>query len=97
MALTCNDQRVEWNLLRQEAFEELWSQFLQAPLLIHLNFERPFVVETDASNTAMGGILSQQGEDGHLHPCTYRSLKMFLAEQNYDIYGTELLAIVLAF
>lgn len=46
---------------------------------------------------ATGGILSQCGEDGHLHPCAYRSSKMSPAEQNYDIYDKELLSIVLAF
>lgn len=46
---------------------------------------------------ATGGILSQHGQDGHLHPCAYRSSKMTTAEQNYDIYDKELLSIVLAF
>ena len=79
------------------AFKELQSRFLQAPLLLHPNFERPFVVETDASDIAMGRVLSQQGEDGYLHPCAYWSSKMSPAKHNYDIYDKELLSIVLAF
>lgn len=75
--------------------KNLW--FLQAPLLVHPNFEGPFVVQTNALDSATGSILSQQGEDGHLHLCAYQSSKMLLAEQNYDIYDKELLVIYLAF
>lgn len=95
--LTRKNQPFQWNQLTQEAFEEIRSRFLKAPLLIYPNFEKPFIVETDASDTATGAILSQHGEDGHLHPCAYRSSKMSPAEQNYDIYDKELLSIVLAF
>lgn len=60
-------------------------------------FDRPFIVEIDASDFATGAILSQQGDDGFLHPCAYRSSKMSPAEQNYDIYDKELLSVVQAF
>lgn len=95
--LTQKNQPFQWTQLIQEAFEEIQSRFLKAPLLIHPNFEKPFIVETEASDTATRGILSQHGEDGHLHPCAFRSSKMTLAERNYDIYDKELLSIVLAF
>ena len=65
--------------------------------MLHPDFERLFIIETDASDTATGGILLQHGEDGHLHPCAYRSSKMSSTEENYDIYDKELLSIVLAF
>ena len=78
-------------------FEELRFRFTHAPILLYPNFEQPFKVETDAFDTAIGNILSQHGEDGHLHPCAYRSSKMTLAEQNYNIYDKELVSIVMAF
>lgn len=95
--LTKKNQSLQWTQITQEAFEEIRSRFLKAPLLIYPNFETPFIIATNASDTATGEILSQHGEDGHLHPCAYRSSKMTLAEQNYDIYDKELLSIVLAF
>ena len=95
--LTSKDQRFEWTQEVHHALGEIRSRLLQAPLLIHPIFEKAFIVETDASDTATGGILSQQGEDGHLHLYAYRSSKMSPAERNYDIYDKELLAIVLAF
>ena len=95
--LTGKNKQFEWTPQINMAFKELRSRFLQAPLLLHSNFERPFVVETDASDIATGVVLSQQGGDGYLHPCTYRSSKMSPVEQNYNIYDKELLSIVLAF
>ena len=95
--LTQKNEPFEWTDSTQEAFEELCSRFLQAPILLYPDFEQHFIIETDASDTATGGILSQHGEDGHLHPCAYRSSKMSPAEENYDIYDKELLSIVLVF
>ena len=66
-------------------------------MLVHPDFQRPFVIETDASDTATSGILSQYAFDGHLHPCAYRSSKMSSTKQNYDIYDKEVLSIVHAF
>ena len=52
----------------------------------------------DASNRAIGTILSQYQNDSYLHPCAYRKCsKMSPTEQNYDIYDKELLNVVLAF
>jgi len=70
---------------------------MQALVLLHPNFDWPFIVETDASEIVTRGILSQYRDNGHLHPCTYRNCKMSLVEQNYYIYDKELLSIVLAF
>ena len=95
--LTQKGHSFQWTPTADAAFTDLRSRFLKAPVLIHPNFEKPFVVETDASDTATGGILSQRGDDGHLHPCAFRSSKMNPAEKNYDIYDKELLSIVLAF
>ncbi|THH05355.1 hypothetical protein EW146_g9923 [Bondarzewia mesenterica] len=63
------------------------------------NFYQRFIkgVDTDASLTATGGILLQQGEDGQWHPCAYLSKGFSPAERNYDVYDRELLAIVRAF
>ena len=97
MALTQQDQQFKWTTATQEAFEELQSCLIQAPLLILPDFEKPSVVETDATDIATWGILLQYGEDGHLHLCAYPSSKISLVEKNYDIYNKEFLDIVLAF
>ena len=73
--LTQKNQVFQWTHQANKAFEELKARFCQAPVLIHPDFQRPFVIETDAFDTAMGGILSQYASDGHLHPCAYQTQK----------------------
>jgi hypothetical protein len=60
-------------------------------VLLQLNFEKPFFLQTDASAYGMGAVLSQeQGkerrEKPRLHPITYYLATFTPAEQNYDIY-----------
>jgi len=50
-------------------------------------------VETDASGHAIGGVLSQE-QNGKWKPIAFLSRTMQPAEQNYEIYDKELLAIV---
>lgn len=79
-----------------EAFEALKKAFTSAPLLIHPDPNKPFVVEVDASTTGVGAVLSQQqGTPAKLHPCAAFSPKLSPAERNYDIGNRELLAIML--
>ena len=87
-----------WTPEAQEAFIKLKSLFTSAPILIHPNPELPFTVEVDASDTAVGAVLSQRtGEKMLLHPCAFFSRQMSPAERNYDIGNKELLAIKDAF
>ena len=52
-------------------------------------------METDASDLAIGACYIQE-HNGIWHPVAYISRKLSPAEQNYDIYNKELLAIVAA-
>ncbi|KAK3554597.1 hypothetical protein QTP70_027889, partial [Hemibagrus guttatus] len=71
--------------------------FTTAPLLIHPDPDKPFIVEVDASMTGVGAVLSQQqGNLSRLHPCVFFSSKLNLAERNYNIGNRELLAVKLA-
>jgi len=54
-------------------------------------------VETDASDFALGAILSQFGIDGLLHLVAFYSWKLTSAEINYQVYDKEFLAIITAF
>ncbi|KAK3510289.1 hypothetical protein QTP70_033153 [Hemibagrus guttatus] len=86
-----------WNPTALQAFDTLKQAFTTAPLLVHPDPERPFVVEVDASTTGVGAVLSQQqGKPPRLHPCAFFSRKLNPAEVNYDIGNRELLAVKLA-
>jgi len=64
-----------------------------------VNFELPFVVETDASDFALGAVLLQPENLDSIvyHPVAYASRKLSKAERNYSTYDKELLGIIFAF
>ena len=55
---------------------------------------KPIMLETDASNLALGAVISQQRPDRKWHPVAFYSQKLTIPEQNYEIHNKELLAIV---
>ena len=66
---------------------------LHAPVLQLTDTERNFVVMTDASNFAIGAVLSQVWDDGE-HPIAYESRKLNAAEGYYAMHEKELLAVI---
>jgi hypothetical protein len=77
-----------------KSFEKLKHCFTTAPILTHFNLHCECIVETDASDFALGSILSQTAEDKKLHPNIFHSSIFSPAEINYEIYDKELLTIV---
>ncbi len=67
------------------------------PVLSHANPQLPFRMETDASKTAYGAVLSQRQPDRRRHPVAYMSKSMTDPERNYNIGDREALAIIRAF
>ncbi|KAL5501130.1 hypothetical protein ACEPAH_9517 [Sanghuangporus vaninii] len=65
------------------------------PVLAIPNNDDPFRVEADASDFATGGVLLQK-QEGKWKVIAYRSSTLLDAEQNYEIYDKEMLAIVQA-
>ena len=50
------------------AFEGLKKAFTSAPVLAHVDHEKAFIIEANASDFALGSILSQQDNNEKLHP-----------------------------
>ncbi|ESK93869.1 reverse transcriptase-rnase h-integrase [Moniliophthora roreri MCA 2997] len=94
--LTKKGVQFKWTGACEAAFQTLKRRFQKQPVLRLPDPKRPFIIETDASKWASGGVLRQQGPDGELHPCGYISHAFDAAEQNYEIYDRELFAIVRA-
>jgi len=61
----------EWNPQAEEAFQELKRRFTTAPILAHFDATKPVIIETDASDFAIGAVLSQRNEEGRLHPVAF--------------------------
>jgi len=87
----------EWNLEAEAAFKELKKQFTTAPVLAHFDPTKPVIIETDASDFALGAVLSQRDDENRLYPVAFHSRKFQPAEINYEIHDKELLAVVDAF
>ena len=81
----------------RRAFTQLRQAFTEAPILRHFDPECHIRIETDASDYAIGGVLSQLTNSGQWHPVAYYSQKMIPAKTRYKTHDNELLAIVEAF
>ena len=66
---------------------------MSAPVLIILDFEKEFVLITNASLVSVGAILQQDQGEG-LQPVCYASKKLNPTETRYLAYERELLAII---
>jgi len=71
------------------AFNKLKQLIINDPILICPHFETKFQLTTDASNYALGGVLSQKNK-----PISYISRTLNAHEENYSTIEKELLAIV---
>ena len=76
-----------------EAFDHLKAACLQAPILAFLDFNRPFLLEMDASGKGLGAVLSQKQADGWYHPIAYANHVMNETEQRYHSNKQEFLAL----
>ncbi|MBW0503442.1 hypothetical protein O181_043157 [Austropuccinia psidii MF-1] len=77
-------------------FQILKEAFTTALILSHFNPSLPTIVETDASDYALGAVLSQVNDSGK-NPIAFYSCKLLPAELNYEIHDKELLGIVWTF
>ena len=76
-----------------EAFDCLKAACLQAPILAFPDFNKPFLLETDASGRGLGSVLSQKQADGRYHPIAYASHVMNETKQRYHSNKQEFLAL----
>ena len=87
------DASFEWTAEQEKSFEILKNCLCEQPILQFPDFEKPFNVTTDASNFAIGAVLSQ-GDYPKDFPVAYASRCLNSAETNYSVIERELLAIV---
>ena len=95
-ALTQQNVPFFWTLSCQEAFGKLKDLLSSPPVLAYPDFDRPFVLYTDASQDGLGAVLEQEQDDGCLHPVAYASRSLNRHEKNYGITELEALGVVWA-
>ena len=82
-----------WTTECQQSFETIKTLLTSAPLLKRPDFDKPFIVYTDASDVGIGGLLTQV-YDGVEHIIGYASRTLSCAEKNCGVSERECLAIV---
>ena len=85
-----------WVSEHQKAFDALKLALTTAPVLGYPNFEREFILETDASLRWLGAVLSQVNDQGKTHIIAYTSRTLRPSERsmhNYSSAKLELLAL----
>ena len=95
--LTCKG--TQWNITDkvQKSFNALKAAFTSAPVLMNWEPNKPLIIETDASNYALGAILSIIFNCSDIYPITFHSHTFTSPKQNYNTHDKELLAIFDAF
>lgn len=85
--------KFNWEEPQRDAFEKLLNLIISEPIFQYPDFNTTFVVTTDASEYAIGDILSQ-GKIGEDLPISYASRTLNDAETKYATIEKELLAIL---
>ncbi|XP_076838708.1 retrovirus-related Pol polyprotein from transposon 412 isoform X1 [Brachyhypopomus gauderio] len=91
--LTGSRARFVWSPECENAFRELKDRLCSAPVLAYPKFDTEFILDTDASDHGVGGILSQVHE-GTERVIGYFSRSLSKAERNYCVTRRELLAMI---
>uniref|UniRef100_A0ABD2WU63 RNA-directed DNA polymerase n=1 Tax=Trichogramma kaykai TaxID=54128 RepID=A0ABD2WU63_9HYME len=84
-----------WGAEQEQAFQTLKRCLSEAPVLVRPDFSKEFSIQTDASDYAVGAVLTQEYEDGE-HPVYYVSRVLSRAEQRYTTTEKECLAVIWA-
>ena len=92
-ALQSPKVRFQWNPEHQKAFEALQQALSSAPIVGMPRDEGDFILDTDASDLAMGAVLSQI-QDGRETVIAYASKVLKPAELHYCTTRKELLAVM---
>jgi hypothetical protein len=81
-----------WSKSQQKVSGELKHRLYSTPMLTLQDLQQPFEIETDASDYAIGAVLTQHG-----HPVAYHSETLSDTVRKYPTYEKEIYSIVQAY
>ena len=91
-ALTEKNANFKWTEECDKAFQTLKDHLTKVPVLAYPDFDKPFILDTAASDVAIGATLSQMVDEEH--PIGYFSRTLTGPEKQYCVTWRELLAVV---
>lgn len=84
-----------WGESQQSAFQAIKTAIANPPVLAVPDFERRFIVQTDASHVGVAAVLLQE-HDGERRPIAFASRRLAGPELRYSVYECEALAVLFA-
>ena len=91
--LTKKHSKFTWDDEKEKSFQILKDKLCSAPVLAHPNLNHPYKLYTDASDYAIGGILTQE-IDGKERPIQYISRQLGGSELKWATIEKEAFAII---
>jgi hypothetical protein len=85
---------VVWSDECQKSFELIKKKMMNAPVLMNPDMNKPFRIECDASDFAIGAVLLQEESKDIWKPLAFESKKLSQAERNYPAQERELLSVI---
>ena len=79
---------------RQSAFDTLKKAIAESITLALPRYDRSWILDTDASDYAIGAVLSQIDDNGREHPVCFASKNLDKRQTNYCVTRRELYAVV---
>lgn len=93
--LTKKGRKFQWNDDAEKAMQQVKGILVSAPVLANPDYSKPFIIQTDASDLGMGGVLVQ-GEGAEERVIAYTSTKFSSTQRNYQTTERECLAVITA-
>ncbi|KAH0698711.1 hypothetical protein KY284_012926 [Solanum tuberosum] len=75
----------KWSGLCNDAFEKVKAAITKEPILALSDFTKPFEIQSDTSDFAISGVLTQEG-----HPIKFERRKLNDAERRYSAHEREM-------
>jgi len=88
-ALTSKSVPWKWTEVHEKSFQLMKKIMSREVLLAHPQFDKPFIIHTNASHTQLGAVISQDDK-----PIAFYSRKLSPTQTRYTTTERELLAIV---
>ena len=92
--LVKKEKKWNWTEREENVFKELKERFTKEPVLAAPDTDKKIRMEVDASDYAIGGVLSMECRDGLWRPVAFLSKSLNETKRNYEIHDKEMLAII---
>jgi len=87
-------QKVQWTEEAEQAFQQIKKVLTSEPVLRPPCYSKAFIIQCDASQRGIGGVLAQVDDEGKEYVISFYSHKLSKDEQKYHAYERECLAVL---